>query len=106
MTEPLYADDSLYWAFNMPLQMWKGDDGWRVLNYMPRKEYCQFLDERVPESELKPFCLKAASVLRNLADLFDALGDRKIDVIYYPDELVAEAIEQCQKDREEAKSNA
>lgn len=105
MSEPFYADDSLYWAFNLPLQMWDGDNGWQVLNYMPRRERCEYLDERVPASELKPFCTKAASVLRNLADLFEALGDRKIDHVYYPDQLVEEAIAQAEHWRKE-KTNA
>ncbi len=42
----------LYWAYNLPLQMWRGDDGWRVVNYMPRKESVVSLDQRVTKEQL------------------------------------------------------
>ena len=85
--------DELYWSYNCPLQMWQcGDGTWRVINYMPRKERIVTLDERVTREELPSFCEKAARTLRNLADLFDALGDGKINTIYYPDEKVEDAI--------------
>ena len=82
----------LYWAYNCPLQMWPGDDGWRVVNYMPRKETCDSLDDRVSREEMPQFCRNAAIRLRNLAMLFDAMADGKIDTIYYPDETLEEAI--------------
>ena len=85
--------DGLYWSYNLPLQMWHNDDGtWEVINYMPRKERIVRLDQRVTKEELPDFCKNTAYILRNLADLFDALADGKIDAIYYPDEKVEDAI--------------
>lgn len=89
--EPTKEWDGLYWAYNCPLQMWPSDDGWRVVNYMPRKETCCEMEEYVSEAELPQFCKNAAIRLRNLADLFDALGNREIEMIYYPDKSVEEA---------------
>ena len=91
-----------YWGLNCPLQMW-GDakSGWRVVNYMPRRETCGELDERITEKEMPQFCKNTASILRNLADLFDAMADGKIDYIYYPDKSIAEAIADAEKDRKE-----
>ena len=78
--------NGLYWAYNCPLQMWKdGERGWRVVNYMPRKETCDSIDERVTAEEMPQFCKNAAAVLRNLATLFELMADGKIDHIYYPD---------------------
>jgi len=90
---PTNAWNELYWSYNCPLQMW-GDakGGWRVVNYEPRKERCVSLDVRVTAEEMPQFCRNAAIRLRNLADLFDAMADGKIDVIYYPDETVEAAI--------------
>ncbi len=92
--------DSLYWAYNCPLQMWarhedSGDEnspviGWRVLNYMPRKETCRDLGENLVPNEMPTYCKNAATVLRNLASLFDAMADGKIEGIYYPDEVIPE----------------
>ena len=83
----------LYWSYNLPLQMWPTEDGgWRVLNYSPRNGRVVFLDQKVSKDKLPEFCTKAASYLRNMAYLFDALKDGKIDTIYYHDETVLEAI--------------
>lgn len=86
--------DGIYWSYNCPLQMQHSDDNdtWSVLNYMPRKEQVVYIDERVTKEELPVFCKNAARILRNLAELFDALGEGKIDTIYYPDEKVQDAI--------------
>lgn len=85
--------DKLFWSYNCPLQMFPSDNGtWYVLNYMPRKERTVALGEPVTKEELPSFCKNTAHILRNLADLFDALGNGKIDTIYYPDEKVEEAI--------------
>lgn len=91
--------DDLYWSYNCPLQMWyNGIDGtWSVLNYMPRKRKVVVSDEHITKKELPHFCKNAAQILRNLADLFDALGEGKIDIIYYPDEKVEEAILEKEK---------
>lgn len=93
--------NALYWSYNCPLQMWKDDNGWRVVNYMPRKEAIRDLDDRVTEEELPQFCKNAAARLRNLAALFEALGEGKIGYIYYPDQSVEEAIKEHQEDKEE-----
>jgi len=82
-----------YWSYNCPLQMWHCDNNtWRVINYMPRKERIATLDKHITREELPNFCEHAARTLRNLADLFDALADGRIDNIYYPDEKVEDAI--------------
>lgn len=85
--------DSLYWAYNCPLQMWPDEGEWRVVNYMPRRESADEMEAKVSEADLPAFCRNAAKTLRNLADLFEALERREIDTIYYPDETVAAAIE-------------
>jgi len=89
--EPTEEWDSLYWAYNCPLQMWPADGGFSVVNYMPRKEMCRPLETVVSHKELPQFCVNASKTLRNLADLFDALGRGEINGIYYPDETVEEA---------------
>ena len=94
--------DSIYWSYNCPLQMWPVTEdpedenskvlGWRVVNYMPRKESCSDMgDELVSKDELKTYCNNASKVLRNLASLFDALAENRIDTIYYPDEQIKPA---------------
>lgn len=96
MTLPITPTEEwngLYWSYNCPLQMWgNARDGWRVLNYMPRKERCEYLEETLTAEEMPQFCRNAAVVLRNLADLFEAVADGTIDSIYYPDESVEMAI--------------
>lgn len=90
--------DETYWAFNCPLQMWgNAKEGWRVLNYMPRKEACKNLDEIVTLDEMPQFCRNSANILRNLAALFDTMADGKIDYIYYPDQSPEEAIAKREK---------
>lgn len=91
--------DALYWSYNLPLQMWKGSDGTtRVLNYMPRKGRCQYMDESVSAEDRPAFCRNAARILRNLADLMEAYGRGEIDRVYYPDKPAAEAIRHSQGD--------
>lgn len=83
---------TIFWAYNLPLQMWgNAKNGWRVLNYMPRKERCQYLESSVTKEELPQFCQNTALILRNLAELFEALGRGEIKTVYYPDELLSEA---------------
>lgn len=94
--------DELFWEYNCPLQMWHRDDGtWSVVNYMPRKERIVTLGMHVTKKELPVFCKNASYILRNLADLFDALADGKINTIYYPDEKVEDAILEREKEVEE-----
>ncbi len=96
---PTEVWDSLFWSYNLPLQMFGKEDGtWNCLNYMPRKGRCQDLGQSITKEELPQFCKNTASRLRNLADLFEALGDDKIKHIYYPDETVEEAIKQYTED--------
>lgn len=104
-TVPTEEWGGLFWAYNLPLQMWgtaddgKADDSWRVLNYMPRKERCQYLESSVTKEELPQFCQNTALILRNLADLFEALGRGEINHIYYPDQLLPEAIKMAEEDK-------
>lgn len=89
--------NSLYWSYNLPLQMWTTDDGtWRMLNYMPRKESCLTLEDVIKKEELPKLCKNTANILRNLAYLFEALGRGEIDRIYYPDQSLEEAIKEFQ----------
>ena len=87
--------NNIYWDFNLPLQMWPLPNGnWRVVNYMPRHQRCEEMEQEVTEAELPQFCKNAATVLRNLANLFDTLAEKKINVIYYPDQDVDDAIKE------------
>ena len=89
----------LFWSYNCPLQMQHSDDNtWSVINYMPRKERIAALGKKVTKEELPSFCRNTAYILRNLAKLFDALADGKIDTIYYPDEKVKDAISEREKE--------
>lgn len=82
-----------FWVYNLALQMWPNQGGGaRILNYMPRRERCVELETPVIAADLPAFCRNNAKVLRNLADLFDAMAEGKIDTIYYPDETVEAAI--------------
>lgn len=94
--------DATYWRYNCPLQMSPNIDGtWDVLNYMPRKSRVTNMDEQVTKEELPSFCENTARILRNLANLFDTLGAGKIDLIYYPDENVQDAIIDAEEVRKE-----
>lgn len=86
--KPTKEWDDLYWAYNCPLQMWPNEDGWRVINYMPRKECCGELEVIVTPEEMPTFCSNAAARLRNLASLFEAMSEGKIKHIYYPDATI------------------
>ena len=104
---PLEDWDELYWASNLPLQIWKSDDGtWSIVNYMPRKECCASLDEHVSDADRPQFCRNTAAILRNLADLFDAVADGQLDHIYYPNKPVAVAIAETAEKRAEAASSS
>jgi hypothetical protein len=98
-----------FWAYNLPLQicadMHQYDDEpedeesklYRILNYMPRKDTVRYIEEVMTKEEMQAFCKNSAEILRNLAGLFDAFAEGKIDLIYYPDKPVSEAIEQFTK---------
>jgi hypothetical protein len=100
---PLTDWAEIYWACNLPLQIWRSDDGtWSVVNYMPRKEHCVSLDEHVSDADRPQFCRNTAAILRNLAALFDAAAAGQLDHIYYPDKPVAEAIAEAAEKRRKA----
>lgn len=78
---------------NLPVQAWKTDAGEIYFHYyMPRKGY-EWVGERDTEPNPLVTARNAARLLRNLADLFDAFAKGEIDHVYYPDELVRDAIE-------------
>jgi hypothetical protein len=104
---PLINWNEGYWMFNLPLQIWRLDDGtWHVpVNYRPVRLCCLSLDNHVSDADRPQFCRNASAILRNLADLFDAAADGKIDCIYYPDQPLAEAIAETAEKRAEADSS-
>lgn len=89
--------NSLYWAYNLPLQVWPKhqdpDDetspvvGARVLNYMPRKERCEDcdLDDLLGEQTREEFFMTAALHLENLARLMREAAADPSKLIYYHD---------------------
>lgn len=94
--------DNLFWSYNCPVQMFPREDGtWDVTNYMPRKQRIVELGETVTKAELPSFCKNTARILRNLAELFDALAADKIDAIYYPAEKVGDAIAERERELKE-----
>jgi hypothetical protein len=92
------SDTSLYWAFNLPLQVWPmhadpNDEnspvvGARILNYMPRRERCETMDlsELLVEQTRQEVFERAALVLENLARLMREAGADPTKQVYYPDE--------------------
>lgn len=77
----------MFWTFNLPLQAWTkedDEDGILVLNYMPRRQRCEFLDEKIPDSMRKEFFTRAAVELRALADKMESFANGDIDHVYYP----------------------
>lgn len=93
--------NSLYWAYNLPLQVSpirKDDEdesssivGYRILNYMPRKERCEILDieDVIGEQTQEEFFESAAQHFENLAKQFRKLAKKEIDTVYYHDEGMA-----------------
>lgn len=91
------AKNQLYWAYNLPLQVWpKHQDsedenspivGARVLNYMPRKERCEDCDlsDLLGEQTREEFFESAAQVLENLARLMREAAKDPALLVYYPD---------------------
>lgn len=99
--QPTEEWQDIFWGYNLPLQMWQSEGGHRPLVYMPRKEVVKSLEVVITPEELPKFCQNTAVILRNLADLFEALGEGKIKTIYYPDQTVAEAIKSREEDEED-----
>ncbi|AYW60736.1 TPA: hypothetical protein P6M77_001511 [Pseudomonas aeruginosa] len=90
--------NSIYWAFNLPLQVWpihKDEDDessaitdFRILNYMPRKErICEvYLSEVIGEQSREEFLETAALHFENLARLFRSSKSDPGKHIYYHDD--------------------
>jgi hypothetical protein len=80
--------NSLYWSFNLPLQMLPYGDDYRILNYMPHRGSIAFLNmsDVLGDQTKEEFCEQAALTLENLARLFRQLHQNKVNLIYYPDE--------------------
>lgn len=102
---PIDNWDKHFWGMNVPVQFWKRDDDpdydeptYNVVNYMPRKAACCDL-EPITQSELPAFCQNSAAVLRNLADLIEALGRGEIDHVYYADQDLEEAKRKKKEER-------
>lgn len=89
--------NQIYWAYNLPLQVWPDDDGKdaRILNYMPRKEGVinVRLSEVIGSQSRDEFFENAALRLENLARLMRACKDDSKSVVYYPDAGMDEATE-------------
>ena len=95
----LKSADASMMDTNLPVQAWRSKgEPTRFVCYMPRKEACFGHDEATDEAE---YARDAAKILRNLAALFDAFADGKIDHVYYPDRELSEAIAEAAKDRAE-----
>ena len=83
--------NDLYWAFNLPLQVWPNDgnslEDPRILNYMPRKEtVCEtVLSDIIGEQTREEFFEQAALILENLAKLMRIAGKDPNFNVYYPD---------------------
>ena len=83
------AKNSIYWAYNLPLQAWPTNEGsYHILNYMPRHERCEMLDLRnvIEDQTPKEFFQTAAQYLENLAKRFRKIANGEVDIVYYPDE--------------------
>lgn len=78
------AFDETFWEYNLPLQVYKADDGTtEILNYMPRSQRCDFITKELTTEQFNQMCSNTAKILRELANKFDNLKDKKIDHIYY-----------------------
>lgn len=89
--------NEIYWDYNPPLQVAPIHDdpedetsevvGTRILNYMPRKERCVWLDLEEANSDeqtREEFFNQAAEILERLADqMREAARDPTI-LVYYP----------------------
>lgn len=90
--------NSLYWAYNLPLQVWPNHEDmddesspitdYRILNYMPRKErtFEVLLSELLGDQTREEFLETAALHLENLAKLFrEAISDPNKCIYYHDD---------------------
>ena len=87
----------LYWAFNPPLKVWArrqdSEDensrivGAQVLNYMPRKERCEYCDlADLLGDQTREECFESAAVhLENLARLMREAAKDPARTVYYHD---------------------
>lgn len=82
--------NKLYWAMNLPLQIFPNDDGegYTVLNYMPRKEQVRScdLEELLGAQTREEFLESAALHLENLARLMREAITDPTKTVYYPAE--------------------
>jgi len=91
--------NELYWAYNLPLQVWPEfeieDDETspvvqtRIVNYMPRKEQCcsLVLDEDVLGGQTREEFFETAAVhLENLARLMREAAENPAVTVYYHDD--------------------
>lgn len=102
-----FSIGSVFWAYNLPIQIWvyKNENDTNgslgeinindsnILNYMPRKECCEFMTfnelfgGNVPtDDDVKDLTIVTAAVLKNLAHRMIMLGEKKLDYVYYPNE--------------------
>ncbi len=98
-----------FWAYNLPLQIYEAESDdeledeesklYSILNYMPRKDGVCDIDALMTKEEMQTVCKNSAEILRNLASLFDAFAEGKLEHIYYPDKPVSEAIEEFSKNK-------
>lgn len=88
--------NQIYWAYNLPLQVWPDDDDdARILNYMPRKG-CVIdvsLSEVIGSQSRDEFFENAALHLENLARLMRACKTDSKSVVYYHDAGMDKATE-------------
>lgn len=90
--------NKLYWAYNLPLQVWPRHENSedesspvvdaRLVNYMPRKECCGelLLSEAIGDQSREEFFEDAARHLENLARLMRIAAKDPKATIYYHDE--------------------
>lgn len=87
--------NELYWTYNLPLQVSPAGDGHgeQILNYMPRKNRCEFIDlsEVLGEQTREEFYSTAADMLENLARLMRVAAADPSFMVYYHDEEVPTA---------------
>ncbi len=98
-----------FWAYNLPLQIFKNESDdpsedeelklYSIVNYMPRKDSVCDIEEVMTKEEVQTVCKNSAEILRNLAGLFDAFAEGKLEHVYYPDKPVSEAIEEFSKNK-------
>jgi len=90
MTTPdTTGKNELYWAYNLPLQVWPTDDSketCQILNYMPRKHAAKMVDLDLGEQTHEEFFNTAADKLEHLAKLMRAAAKDPDLTAYYHDQ--------------------